>query len=38
MSKRTQSHITETKSLKKFLNIIPDHWVVRELSERRLRH
>ena len=31
---RTHEHITDTKSIKKVLNILPDHWVVRELSER----
>lgn len=31
---RTYSHIIDTKSIKKLLNSFPDHWVVRELSER----
>lgn len=34
MSSRTETHITDTKAIKKILNIIPDHWVIRELSER----
>ncbi|MEZ8504474.1 MULTISPECIES: DUF4365 domain-containing protein [Vibrio] len=34
MSKRTYSHVIDTKSVKKVLNIFPEHWVVRELSER----
>ncbi len=31
---RTYQHIIDTKSIKKILNSFPDHWVVRELSER----
>jgi hypothetical protein len=31
---RTYQHIIDTKSVKKVLNTFPDHWVVRELSER----
>lgn len=31
---RSNTHITETKSIKKVLNSLPDHWVIRELSER----
>lgn len=34
MSRRAQNHITETRSLKIFLNLVPDEWVVRDLSER----
>lgn len=31
---RTETHITETRSIKKLLNVLPDYWVVRELTER----
>ena len=31
---RTNTHIIDTKSIKKLLQSFPDHWVVRELSER----
>lgn len=31
---RTYSHIIDTKAVKHTLNSIPDHWVVRDLSER----
>ena len=31
---RTETHITETRSIKKLLNALPDAWVVRELTER----
>lgn len=31
---RTYQHIIDTKSIKKILKSFPDHWVVRELSER----
>lgn len=31
---RTQSHIVDTKAIKKVLNSFPDHWVVRDLTER----
>ncbi|MFG1495383.1 DUF4365 domain-containing protein [Saccharospirillum sp. HFRX-1] len=31
---RTQTHVTDTKAVKKVLNQLPDHWVVRELTER----
>ncbi len=31
---RTYQHIIDTKSIKKILRSFPDHWVVRELSER----
>lgn len=31
---RTHTHITDTKAIKKLLRTFPDHWVVRELSER----
>ncbi|GEM_PF-2007773 len=31
---RTQQHIIDTKAIKKVLNAMPDHWVVRELTER----
>ena len=31
---RTETHITETRSIKKLLNVLPDAWVVRELTER----
>jgi len=31
---RTYQHIIDTKSIKKTLRAFPDHWVVRELSER----
>lgn len=31
---RTQAHIIDTKAVKKVLNLLPDHWVVRELTER----
>jgi len=31
---RTYQHIIDTKSIKKILRAFPDHWVVRELSER----
>lgn len=34
MTKRTYQHIIDTKSIKKVLSILPDHWVVRELTER----
>ena len=31
---RTRQHIIDTKAIKKVLNAMPDHWVVRELTER----
>lgn len=31
---RTQAHVIDTKAVKKVLNLLPDHWVVRELTER----
>jgi hypothetical protein len=31
---RTQAHIVDTKAVKKVLNLLPDYWVVRELTER----
>ncbi|MDF7630472.1 DUF4365 domain-containing protein [Erwiniaceae bacterium L1_55_4] len=31
---RTIQHIIDTRSIKRILNIFPDHWVIRELSER----
>jgi len=31
---RTIQHIIDTRSIKRILNILPDHWVIRELSER----
>jgi hypothetical protein len=31
---RTYQHIIDTKAIKRTLNSIPDHWVVRDLSER----
>lgn len=31
---RTETHITETRSIKKLLSVLPDYWVVRELTER----
>ena len=34
MTIRTYQHIIDTRSIKKVLNTFPDHWVVRELSER----
>lgn len=34
MTTRTYQHIIDTRSIKKVLNALPDHWVVRELSER----
>ncbi len=34
MPNRHKNHITETKSVKIFLQMMPDHWVVRDLSER----
>ena len=34
MTTRTYQHIIDTRSIKKVLNAFPDHWVVRELSER----
>jgi hypothetical protein len=34
MTTRTYQHIIDTRSIKKVLNALPDHWVVRELTER----
>lgn len=34
LPKRPKNHILETSSMKIFKNYIPDHWVVREVSER----
>lgn len=34
MSSRTYQHIIDTKAVKKVINALPDHWVVRELTER----
>lgn len=31
---RTLQHIVDTQSIKRVLNIFPDHWVIRELTER----
>lgn len=31
---RVSQHITDTKTIKHVLNAIPDHWIVRELTER----
>ncbi len=31
---RVKQHITDSRGVKKVLRIIPDHWVVRDLSER----
>ncbi|MFU0887770.1 DUF4365 domain-containing protein [Kluyvera sichuanensis] len=31
---RTVQHIIDTRSIKRVLNILPDHWVIRELTER----
>lgn len=31
---RTYQHIVDTRSVKKVLNLLPDHWVIRELTER----
>jgi hypothetical protein len=31
---RTQAHVIDTKAVKKVLNLLPDHWVVRDLTER----
>lgn len=31
---RTYQHIIDTRSVKKVLNLLPDHWVIRELTER----
>ncbi|MGJ0630236.1 DUF4365 domain-containing protein [Xenorhabdus bovienii] len=31
---RTKQHIIDTRSIKRVLNILPDHWVIRELTER----
>ncbi len=34
MSTRTNTHIIDTRTIKNVLGILPDHWVIRELSER----
>lgn len=34
MSTRTLTHMIDTKAIKKIMNIIPDHWIIRELTER----
>jgi hypothetical protein len=34
MSIRTYSHIIDTKAVRQVLNILPEYWVVRELTER----
>jgi hypothetical protein len=31
---RTESHVTDTKAVKRVMLVLPDHWVVRELTER----
>jgi hypothetical protein len=31
---RTYSHVIDTRSIKRVLELIPDHWVIRELTER----
>ena len=31
---RTKQHIVDTRSIKRVLNTLPDHWVIRELTER----
>lgn len=31
---RTEQHIIDTRSIKRVLSILPDHWVIRELTER----
>ncbi|HEJ8085493.1 TPA: DUF4365 domain-containing protein [Serratia marcescens] len=31
---RTIQHVIDTRSIKRILNILPDHWVIRELTER----
>jgi hypothetical protein len=31
---RTVQHIIDTRSIKRVLNLLPDHWVIRELTER----
>ena len=32
--KRIDQHVTETKTFKMFSNIIPDEWIIREMTER----
>lgn len=34
LPKRIQKHVTETSSYKIFANSIPDHWIIREITER----
>jgi hypothetical protein len=34
LPKRAKQHVTETRSFKIFNNKIPDHWIVREVTER----
>ncbi|KAF0844154.1 uncharacterized protein DUF4365 [Methylovorus glucosotrophus] len=31
---RTHQHITDTRSIRRVLNLLPDHWVIRDLTER----
>lgn len=31
---RTQQHIIDTKAVKRVVSVLPDHWVLRDLSER----
>jgi hypothetical protein len=31
---RTLQHVIDTRSVKEVLNLLPDHWVIRELTER----
>lgn len=34
MSIRSQTHVTDSKAVKAVIRALPDHWVVRELTER----
>jgi Domain of unknown function (DUF4365) len=34
MSTRSKTHVIDTKAIKAVVNALPDHWVVRELTER----
>ena len=31
---RTTQHVIDTRTIKQVLNLLPDHWVIRELTER----
>lgn len=31
---RTYQHVVDTRSIKRLLSLLPDHWVIRELTER----